>query len=763
MPDLLQTFTPMALRSCLRTCAMTVLLVPVLLTSFLASANCPNPAPATPAKTPTKKPAFDTKIPTDTPINIESDGLDALKEGTWQLNGDVTITQGDRQLKTRDATYDPDAQTFATQSNVEYADPTLRVRGTSAEFDPAAGAKFEDAEFELPIQQGRGSATEISATRDGEVALDDVRYTTCPVGNEDWVIRASDININQQHGIGVGHGVRLDFKGVPIFYTPFISFPVGDERKSGFLFPVIGNSGRSGYMVSAPWYWNIAPNYDATFVPTWYSKRGALLDTQFRYLSDVGQGELNAQYLPHDDSFGSSRSLLQFTDKSDFTEHLRLNIAAANASDSQWFEDFGLGPEGTSVSYLSRNAALTYLTDNWLVVGRMQNYQTIDDQRIAPQDRPYTLLPQIAAHASLPDQPFGLNFGLDMELANFERGLDDAIALNEKGWRADIAPEIRMPLRGSGVYLEPAASWRYTTYDLDNRRADESSSPHRSLPILSVDGGMTFERPSGSRQQRVQTLEPRFMYLYVPYRSQDNLPLFDTGAADLNLVELFRTNRYVGADRMSNANQVSIGMTSRLLSAATGQQYLTATVGQAYYFDEPKVALPNETLNDRETSDLIAELTLTAYRNWNVRMGVQYDPSESRSEKGDVLFQYQPRHDQVMNLGYRFRRDSIEQIDGSVAWPVTDQWSAYARMVYSLKDSSALDEFAGVEYRSCCWKLRLVGRRYVSNRDGDMDTTILLQLELNGLSSVGTAADTFLQRSIRGYSSDDPLSTKPSK
>jgi LPS-assembly protein len=211
---------------------------------------------------------------------------------------------------------------------------------------------------------------------------------------------------------------------------------------------------------------------------------------------------------------------------------------------------------------------------------------------------------------------------------------------------------------------------------------------------------------------------------------------------------------------LSNANQISIGVTSRLLSAETGQQYLTATVGQAYYFDVPKVALPGEVLDDPETSDVIAELALTAYRNWNVRMGVQVDPSESRSEKGDIHFQYQPENNRVVNLGYRFRRDNIEQVDGSIAWPVADQWSAYGRLVYSLEDQSTLDQFAGVEYRACCWKLRLVGRRYVNNSKGDLDTSVLLQLELNGLSSVGTGADTFLERSIRGYSQSGSLATR---
>ena len=205
-------------------------------------------------------------------------------------------------------------------------------------------------------------------------------------------------------------------------------------------------------------------------------------------------------------------------------------------------------------------------------------------------------------------------------------------------------------------------------------------------------------------------------------------------------------------DRFSNANQVSVGVTSRLLDADTGQQFIAGTIGQAYYFDPPQVALPGVPLEDTESSDIVAELDLTAFQNWNISAGVQWDPADTRSEKGDVSLQYLPANDRVVNMGYRFRRDNIEQVEGSVAWPIGERWSAYARMVYSLEEETTLDQFAGFEYRACCWRLRFVSRRYVSNRDGDVDTSFLVQLELNGLSSVGVGADAFLERAIRGYS-----------
>jgi LPS-assembly protein len=722
--------------------SLSLTLASVLHSPVSAASDCPQPSSLQEATEAAPKP---TTTDPQADIELEMDSFEATREGTWDLKGDVIISQGDRKLTTKDATYDPQAQTFATPNDVQYSDPTMKVQGTGAQFDPQGSATFEGAEFELIEQGARGSAQKIDANREGRLRLDDVAYTTCPLGNEDWILRASDIDINRNAGFGTGRNVRLDFKGVPIMYTPFISFPVSDQRKSGFLFPSIGTSSRNGTQLGVPWYWNIAPEYDATFLPTWYSKRGARLNTEFRYLSPFGRGNFTLDYLPDDQLFDDSRMLVHFIDKSDFTEHLQLGIDAADVSDNQWFEDFGLGPEGTSVTYLNRVANLLYLDDNWFAKLRAQDFQIIDSS-INGFDRPYTVLPQLLVRGYFPDQPYGLTFGLDGEFSNFLR--DDGVT----GLRLDVAPEIRMPLRGSGIYLETAASWRYTAYDLDDETIGDETNPHRSVPTFSVDGGVSFEKNWGSRGQRLQTIEPRFMYLYVPYRNQNDLPVFDTGEPDFNPVQLFRTNRYVGPDRLSNANQVSVGVTSRLLDTATGQQFISATIGQAYYFDEPKVTLPGVPLDDTESSDIVAELDLTAYENWNIGMGVQWDPGDTRSEKGDLNVQYRPGHDRVVNVGYRFRRDNIEQVDGSIAWPVGKNWSVYARGVYSLEDQTTLDQFAGFEYRACCWRLRFVGRRYVSNRDGDSDTSFLLQLELNGLSSVGVGADAFLERSIGGYS-----------
>ena len=277
---------------------------------------------------------------------------------------------------------------------------------------------------------------------------------------------------------------------------------------------------------------------------------------------------------------------------------------------------------------------------------------------------------------------------------------------------------------------------------------------------MSLDSGLVLERDAGSRGQRMQTLEPRLLYLYIPYRDQDELPVFDTGLPDLNLVQLFRRNRYVGADRVGDANQVSVGLTTRLLDSRQGRQFLSATLGQAYYFEDPKVTLPDEPVRDRSSSDLIAELELAAFKNWNARFGYQWNPDQTRTEKSEFYVQYIPATDRVINAGYRYRRDLLEQFDVSAAWPITPQWRGFGRWVYSLSEEKTLDQFLGLEYSSCCWALRIVTRRFVSSRTGDSDTSVGLQLELKGLSGVGVDNEAFLRDSIRGYSAvpTDPQS-----
>lgn len=679
------------------------------------------------------------------PIEVSTDNFDHTVDGETVISGQVELTQGDRHLKADEVRLNADARRMRIDGEVEYRDPELSVRGRGGEYD-AGVAQIEQAQFELPHQPARGSARSLHLDAQGELTLKGASYTTCPRDVRGWRIAADSVTIDGRRQVGVARGAKIEFQDVPILYLPWISFPAGPARKSGFLFPSPGTSSRGGLQLSVPYYFNLAPNYDFTLTPTIYSRRG--LDTlgEARFLGFGSRLDLEGNFLPHDRAFGSDRSRVKLDDRSELPGDWLLRIGAENVSDFAYYEDFAQGADSTSIAFLPRALEVSYRDDTWHAGALVRNFQTID-AGLALEDRPYTELPRVYAsgwwqHAGgLP-----LQYGFDSETTGFTRGV------GVTGWRLDVQPQAALRFEGPGWFLTPAAAWRSTSYALDDVAPGIDRSPTRNLPLLSLDAGMIFERAAGSTGQRRMTLEPRLMYLYVPYRNQDSLPVFDTGIPDLNWVQLFRDNRYVGGDRVGDANQVTAGLTTRLFGSASGARYLSATFGQTFYLEAPRVALPDETLRGRQSSDFITQVELRALRNWNVDLGVQWDHREQQAERSEIRVQYRPEGSQVVNLGYRFQRDRLEQADFSAAWPVSHEWRLYGRLLYSLRDDNAIEQFAGVEYGSCCWGVRAVARRYVSNRTGERDSGFFLQLELKGLSNVGTAADAFLERAIRGYS-----------
>ena len=684
------------------------------------------------------------KRPDELPVQVKSGSAEVTREGDAKLTDGVTIVRGERELSAESATYDASERRFEVEGDVEFRSPNLRLKGGTGKWDARGTGEFTGAEFELPQRPARGSAGKLQMTSEGDLKLREVRFTTCPAGNKDWEIRASAIDIDQKSQQGKGRDVRIDLKGVPILYTPVISFPVGDARKSGFLFPSFGNSDKSGFELGVPYYLNLAPNYDLTLTPFLLSRRGLGLGVEYRYLTERSRGNFDTRYLPGDDLAGSDRRLSTLRHRTDLSERLHIEADLADVSDSRYFEDFGFGPDGTSITFLDRHIQLAWLGEGWRLDGRVQDFQTID-LTVDPLERPYSRLPEIALTGLWPVAG-GFEASLDADTTWFER------EAGTTGLRADVTPRIAWPARGPGYHFEPSAAWRATAYKLSDLAPGADDAPDRSAPILSLDSGLVFERDAGTRNQLIQTLEPRMRYTYIPFRDQADLPIFDTALPDLNLVQLFRSNRYVGADRLGDANELAAGLTTRLLDADSGQQYLTATIGQRFYFESPRVVLPGEVAETRNASNLVGEVELTAWRNWSARVAMEYDAEGSNTLRGEAGVQYRPRPDTVVNLGYRYREGLLEQWDAAVAWRLSPSWQVFARQVYSTKENKSIDRFAGFEYGGCCWRVRLIGRNYVSNRTGESDNSVLLQVELTGLSSVGTRNDTFLERGIRGYS-----------
>jgi LPS-assembly protein len=752
-------------------------------------------------------------------IHIDSDDAVVDAGGHAVLNGRVKVRQDARSVTSDSVTYDEKTGRVAVKGSVDFEDPKLRVRSVAGSYDIDGTATFDQANFQLMDRNGRGYAKDVDLLTDGKVQLTQVRYTTCPVGNQDWMLQASSIDLDTKLKDGVAHHVTMRFKDVPIFYTPYISFPLGDERKSGLLFPSFGHSGSNGYELEVPYYFNLAPNYDLTVTPGLLSARGVQVAEQFRYLTAMSHGQIDGTFLPSDSQTHSNRSYFRVTDITDFKRGMRFDADIASVSDHNYFEDFAVGSDQTSVTFLERRADVLYYDDAWRVRGELQNFQTIDIS-VPEVQRPYSRVPRIQANALWPVPGTQFELALDSEAVNFLRDMGPT------GVRFNAAPEIRWSTRGQGYFFEPAVGYDFTQYDLKNAAIGAPSTPTRALPYARLDAGLAFERESGSRGQRTQTLEPRMVYSYVPYRNQDELPIFDTGLPDLNLTELFRTNRYVGQDRIGDANQVALSLTSRLFDHVSGSQYLSATIGQIRYFSKPRVTLPDAVLlassgqslvtvpgvnpfampgqavvNSRgqilmaipgqyvsglrsqplaitspgqggqifSASDLVADVSVTAYKHFSLNFDYLWNPYTSQTDKSEISLQYRPDPTRVVNIGYRFQQNILtqqsilKQWDGSFAWPIADHWNTVGRWVYSLQDHQTIEQMAGFEYKSCCWKVQVVQRRYVrvTNNTAGLDTSYALQLELTGLSSVGKPANTFLEREIRGYSTRDPNAQNP--
>ena len=723
-------------------------------------------------------------------IRFDSDAASFSADGIAVLTGHVQVHQDQRSVSADSVTYDQKTGKVVVTGAVDFEDPKLGILSDKGSYDALGGADFSEATFRIFDRNGRGFAKEMAVHPDGKVDLLKVRYTTCPVGNQDWMLQASSISLDTNAQEGTARGVVMRFKDVPIFYTPFISFPLGDERKSGVLYPSFGHSTNNGWQLEAPYYFNLAPNYDLTLTPGFLSARGVQLGGEFRFLTASSHGQIEENFLPDDKIEHDNRAYLHLTDVTNLAQGLRFDTDIASVSDSSYFEDFAVGAEQTSVTFLERRADLLYYDDAWRIRAQLQNFQTIDTALDAG-DRPYSRVPRVEAYGLWPLFDTHFSLALASEVTNFLREVGPA------GVRLDMSPELRWSSRGPGYFFEPTVGYHFIQYDLQNAAVGDPSSPTLTVPYARLDTGLIFERDAGSAGQRTQTLEPRMVYSWVPYRNQNELPVFDTGEPDMNLVELFRTNRYVGGDRIGDANQVAFGLTTRLFNESSGVQYLSATIGQIRSFSVPRVYLPDEltqtlpgqtltTLPGQQSlvilpgqnlptlpgqtlstapgqtppayldSDLVSEVSVTAYKNWSVNLDYQWDPNTSQSDKTEVLVQYHPDPSKVVNVGYRYQQDILKQYDGSFAWPIAGHWNTVGRWVYSLQDRQTIEQLAGFEYKSCCWRIQVVQRRYLTNHTGGLNTSIALQLELTGLSSVGKPAGTLLSREISGYSTRDP-------
>ena len=697
---------------------------------------------------PPEKPAQDVsaeEFAQEMRVKITAGQVDLSGEEGVEFFDQVEFRYGDRSISAESATYDRVEQTIEVRGTVLYTDSDVTVYGEEAEVDTEnEEIRFTGAGFDIPQRPARGSAETIRIRSDQTIALSTVIFTTCPADRTDWELMAAEVELDVEKGFGTARGVKVEFKGVPILYTPYMTFPIDDRRKSGLLTPKFSERDRTGLDISAPYYLNLAPNYDMTLEPRYMSERGVQLNTEFRYLLPRSDGRLSLEYLPDDSDTNDSRSYLTYNHETMLDQGWRVVVSLADVSDDAYFEDLGDSQAVASQTHLDRYLDIGYRAPTWSLLARFQGYQTIDTA-IAADDRPYDRVPQILFNGQWSGDLF--KFESSNELVQFDRDV------GATGWRLDSTEEVSISLARPGMFLTPALALRQTNYWLDDATPGGRDTFSRTLPIASIDAGLIFERAPEQNRTWTQTIEPRVLYVHVPFEDQSDIPIFDTIEPDFNLVQLFRKYQYLGADRIADSEQLSLGITARLIDSRSGRETVTATLGQTRYFGTQRVSLPNSPPNNANVSDYIAEVSIYMSEAWKLDVDYQWNSETNTTARMETSLRFTPQEDRYAGFSYRYREGLLDQGSVSLVWPVGQSWRVIAHYSYSFLEEEPLDSFLGWEYEACCWRLRLIGRRYISRRTGESDSSISVQLQLRGFSDDGSSPEELLDRGILGYRS----------
>ena len=685
-------------------------------------------------------------------IDISANKTLSDKDGSSTFLGDVIIERHELRIRADSARYDNSSREISVEGNVHLDAPAMSMDADVGRFFlDDKNTEFSNIKFFIPESRLRGRAERVTSEADRTARLDSSSITSCPPDDIDWLLSADSIELDLQDEYGKARGVVLEFQNIPFLYTPYIEFPVGDKRRSGLLTPSFGTSSSRGFELTVPWYWNIAPNQDAIIAPHYMNRRGMQLDTQYRYLTRSTDGTLDLNYLNKDKITDETRYSLNYLQKTKVNENIRIKIDYKDVSDTEYLQDFSSSLLDSSTTHLSKSANLSASYNNWNMQGLLQTYETLD-LTIAESDRPYRLLPKLLLKGD-EDLIDNLRFTLTSEWVNFIHEDD----VNIEGPRFLLQPGFELMFQRSAWFLNPAIEFSHTQYNVADGSGTKVDTNDRNLPIASIDSGLFFERSMANNF--VQTLEPRIFYLYIPYEDQSSLPLFDTSAPDFSLTQLFRKNRFNGGDRIGDANQVTAALRSRIINSATGDEYLRASIGQIYYFDDRRVTLDGIP-DTSKSSDIIAEISGTL-ANWSATAGMQWDIEQHNSAKHNASLQYEAGNNSLLNLGYSKRRETfenpeaLEQSDISFVAPVSRDITLIGRWNYSLEQQRDLETIAGISYESCCWSTIIALQRNLissSTIEEDYDTTILFQLVLKGLGSVsGDSAVERLKQSILGF------------
>lgn len=728
--------------------------------------------------------------PAITPIEMEADRTE-MAAGQINLQGNVSIRQGSRVIEAGSMLYDKQTERASLSGGVEIRQPGLLVRGRDAEVNMGGQeARFRGGEFVLHDQHMRGSAGSIEHRSNGVVVLKRGRITSCEPGRESWLIKGRRLSVDPAKHQGSGQGVVIELAGVPVLYTPYITFPVGDERQSGLLVPSVSTS-EGGIDITLPWYWNIAPNYDATLAPRFAEGHGAMLETEWRYLNRYSLNTLNVAGLSNDKGGGDpdvdrliaegadertlrpykgdNRWLVNFQHEGGRNTRWYTSVDYAKASDVDYFRD--LSPESFTAAnstYLDQVATVGYHLDHWNLSARFQSFQNL----LVDLDPSYRQLPRLQMNGRYYWGDLAMN--LKHEWVQFTHEDPDFIT----GQRAFLDYSADWNQQWLWGYVRPNVGAQALTYQLDEEplRADADNTPTLSAPYASLDTGLFFERNNGR-----QTLEPRLFYLYRDHTSHDDLYSvtpgdarvsqdvnFDTTLLTFSYNQLFRERRFAGGDRLGDANQLAIGLTSRWLSRDHSETIASVSLGQVIYFRNREISLThNDNVQTLEESDLATQISALVADNVRVRGDFLYNPESNRLMRATTGVEYSDDARRRLRLDYRFVREDlieqatlpVDQLDTAFALPFGEQWQVVGRLFYDLDEQRELDAFIGFEYDDCCYRLRVLARRWldsklaalVNDENRYYDDGIFLEIDLKGLASSGNRVQKLLAESIPGF------------
>ena len=675
-------------------------------------------------------------------IYLEADTGQIRSEGTSTLNGNVIIQQNTTIFNANSAQLNRQTNEVKAQGNVLLSDKNLKLQSPAVTYNlKDKTGVIKNAEYALGTEGAHGKSTQIEQLDQDNLRLKDATFSSCPIDKESWHLASGEINLNKQTQIGTAKNVTFNVGQIPIFYFPWLKFPINNQRLSGFLSPSVRLQDNAG--ISIPYYFNLAPNYDATLRFTTINNRGYQLDTEFRYLTEKNNGTLEYSFIPSDESFDDEkRDYFKIKHRTQFDKQTQLKLNAEGVSDEEYFDDFSNSLETSTRPALERRLEISNTQSPWKFSAALEDYQVLDIDY-----DPYSKLPEIKASYSPKSGPKDLKLDIDSEIIYFDK-TDDIT-----GTRADIKFKVGKKWGEEAWYFKPSLSVEHTVYSLENTQDEKSLS--RTLPTFTLDGGLFFDREIYNKKKQTrytQTLEPRIFYTYTPFKDQSAFPVFDTARTNFSESnQLFLENRFTGKDRIADTNQLTFAVSSRIQDRENGVELFKASIGQVFNFTDRKVTLPGGTILTGKRSDLLLELTGRINNRFRLASTINLKSDDRSISNYDLRLNYHGPKKRILNLSFRKLNTELEQVSFSAALPINDKWSVVASTDHDTQNDRNLESLIGLEYSDCCWKTRLVMKRYLTSDNISYENPVFLEFELKGLGNIGKSATRQIKEKIYGY------------